>query len=115
MLQPAKGETANGKATEPEKVISFPDRGTTSSHNSQPNMEASSTLTDDYGKFQSVESNPMMSELLNDVPFTLAPHVLELQGTYNSVPEQILTSCLNDNLSRFLYDFTLENSVLCEP
>ncbi|NXJ10864.1 UMAD1 protein, partial [Odontophorus gujanensis] len=64
---------------------------------------------------QNLESSPFMSDLLNDVPFALAPHVLAVQGTYNDVPDRLLTYNINDNLSRFWYDFTLENSVLCDP
>uniref|UniRef100_A0A8V0XKV8 UBAP1-MVB12-associated (UMA) domain containing 1 n=1 Tax=Gallus gallus TaxID=9031 RepID=A0A8V0XKV8_CHICK len=62
-----------------------------------------------------LESSPFMSDLLSDVPFALAPHVLAVQGTHNDVPDRLLTYNINDNLSRFWYDFTLENSVLCEP
>ncbi|XP_010710968.1 UBAP1-MVB12-associated (UMA)-domain containing protein 1, partial [Meleagris gallopavo] len=64
---------------------------------------------------QNLESSPFMSDLLSDVPFALAPHVLAVQGTHNDVPDRLLTYNINDNLSRFWYDFTLENSVLCEP
>uniref|UniRef100_A0A8B9FF18 UBAP1-MVB12-associated (UMA) domain containing 1 n=1 Tax=Amazona collaria TaxID=241587 RepID=A0A8B9FF18_9PSIT len=64
---------------------------------------------------QNLESSPFMSDLLSDVPFALAPHVLAVQGTHNDVPDRLLTYDINDNLSRFWYDFTLENSVLCDP
>uniref|UniRef100_A0A8V5H7C9 Uncharacterized protein n=1 Tax=Melopsittacus undulatus TaxID=13146 RepID=A0A8V5H7C9_MELUD len=64
---------------------------------------------------QNLESSPFMSDLLSDVPFALAPHVLAVQGTRNDVPDRLLTYDINDNLSRFWYDFTLENSVLCDP
>ncbi|XP_009703792.1 PREDICTED: uncharacterized protein LOC104165758, partial [Cariama cristata] len=63
---------------------------------------------------QNLESSPFMSDLLNDVPFALAPHVLAVQGTHSDVPDRLLTYDINDNLSRFWYDFTLENSVLCD-
>ncbi|KFQ03539.1 hypothetical protein N330_08496, partial [Leptosomus discolor] len=62
-----------------------------------------------------LESSPFMSDLLSDVPFALAPHVLAVQGTRGDVPDRLLTYDINDNLSRFWYDFTLENSVLCDP
>ncbi|XP_062979416.1 UBAP1-MVB12-associated (UMA)-domain containing protein 1 isoform X5 [Elgaria multicarinata webbii] len=65
-------------------------------------------------KNQNVESNSSMLELLSDVPFTLAPHVLAVQDTWNDLPRQLLSCDVNDNLTRFWYDFTLENSVLCE-
>ncbi|NXP59238.1 UMAD1 protein, partial [Chloropsis cyanopogon] len=64
---------------------------------------------------QTLESSPFMSDLLSDVPFALAPHVLAVQGTRSDVPDRLLTYDINDNLSRFWYDFTLENSVLCDP
>ncbi|EMP32703.1 hypothetical protein UY3_10153, partial [Chelonia mydas] len=63
---------------------------------------------------QRLENNHFMSELLSDVPFTLAAHVLAVQNTSNGLPDQLLSYNINDNLSRFWYDFTLENSVLCD-
>ncbi|XP_068950572.1 UBAP1-MVB12-associated (UMA)-domain containing protein 1 isoform X4 [Petaurus breviceps papuanus] len=79
----------------------------------QPHGSASGPLKDIEG--QTVESGALMVELLRDVPFTLAPHVLAVQGIVCDLPNHLLTSDVNDNLSRFLYDFTLENSVLCDP
>lgn len=113
------GETVNEKRTEAAGIPSFPEKGATP-NTSQANMETSSWLSPADSsaaceRSQNVEGNPLISDLLNDVPFTLAPHVLEAHNTYNSFPDKILTACINDNLSRFLYDFTLENSVLCEP
>ncbi|XP_078519830.1 UBAP1-MVB12-associated (UMA)-domain containing protein 1 isoform X2 [Lissotriton helveticus] len=113
------GETVSEKRTDAAGIPSFPEKGATT-NTSQANMETSPWLSAAdssaaSGRSQNVEGNPLMSDLLNDVPFTLAPHVLEVLNTYNSFPDKILTACLNDNLSRFLYDFTLENSVLCEP
>ncbi|XP_074051475.1 UBAP1-MVB12-associated (UMA)-domain containing protein 1 isoform X4 [Macrotis lagotis] len=67
------------------------------------------------GESQTVDSSVLVSELLRDVPFTLAPHVLAVQGGVSDLPDHLLTSNINDNLSRFWYDFTLENSVLCDP
>ncbi|KAM9738041.1 UBAP1-MVB12-associated (UMA)-domain containing protein 1 isoform 2-T2 [Menidia menidia] len=61
-----------------------------------PVMEAVSTLPD----------------LLGDVPFTLAPHVLAMQAGFSMVPDVLLSRDINYNLSSFQYDFTLENSVL---
>ncbi|XP_015213373.1 UBAP1-MVB12-associated (UMA)-domain containing protein 1 isoform X2 [Lepisosteus oculatus] len=63
---------------------------------------------------QSVESPPMMPELLGDVPFTLAPHLLALQTGFADLPDALLSRDFNDNLASFRYDFTLENSVLCD-
>ncbi|KAM8770191.1 UBAP1-MVB12-associated (UMA)-domain containing protein 1 [Rhynchonycteris naso] len=63
---------------------------------------------------QTLESSSLMAELLSDVPFTLAPHVLAVQGTISDLPDHLLTYDVSENLSRFWYDFTLENSVLCD-
>ncbi|XP_054420065.1 UBAP1-MVB12-associated (UMA)-domain containing protein 1 [Pteronotus mesoamericanus] len=63
---------------------------------------------------QTLESSSFMAELLSDVPFTLAPHVLAVQGTISDLPDHLLTYDVSENLSRFWYDFTLENSVLCD-
>ncbi|NXH14893.1 UMAD1 protein, partial [Bucco capensis] len=62
-----------------------------------------------------LESSPLMAELLSDVPFALAPHVLAVQGIPSDVPDRLLTYDISESLARFWYDFTLENSVLCEP
>ncbi|KFP83475.1 hypothetical protein N310_02717, partial [Acanthisitta chloris] len=64
---------------------------------------------------QNLESSSFMSDLLSDVPFALAPHVLAVQGVHSDIPDRLLAYDINDNLSRFWYDFTLENSVLCDP
>ncbi|XP_075809976.1 UBAP1-MVB12-associated (UMA)-domain containing protein 1 [Microtus pennsylvanicus] len=61
-----------------------------------------------------LESTSQTAELLSDVPFTLAPHVLAVQGTIGDLPDHLLSYDVSDNLSRFWYDFTLENSVLCD-
>ncbi|XP_066096305.1 UBAP1-MVB12-associated (UMA)-domain containing protein 1 [Saccopteryx bilineata] len=63
---------------------------------------------------QTLESSSLMAELLSDVPFTLAPHVLAVQGSISDLPDHLLTYDVSENLSRFWYDFTLENSVLCD-
>ncbi|ELK12537.1 hypothetical protein PAL_GLEAN10021773 [Pteropus alecto] len=63
---------------------------------------------------QTLENSSLMAELLSDVPFTLAPHVLAVQGTISDLPDHLLTYDVSENLSRFWYDFTLENSVLCD-
>ncbi|KAL2777312.1 UBAP1-MVB12-associated (UMA)-domain containing protein 1 isoform b [Daubentonia madagascariensis] len=64
---------------------------------------------------QTLENTSLMAELLSDVPFTLAPHVLAVQGTISDLPDHLLSYDVSKNLSRFWYDFTLENSVLCDP
>ncbi|XP_035110805.1 UBAP1-MVB12-associated (UMA)-domain containing protein 1 isoform X4 [Callithrix jacchus] len=63
---------------------------------------------------QTLENSSLMAELLSDVPFTLAPHVLAVQGTIIDLPDHLLSYDVSENLSRFWYDFTLENSVLCD-
>ncbi|XP_010630345.1 UBAP1-MVB12-associated (UMA)-domain containing protein 1 [Fukomys damarensis] len=63
---------------------------------------------------QALESSSLMAELLSDVPFTLAPHILAVQGTISDLPDHLLSYDVSENLSRFWYDFTLENSVLCD-
>ncbi|KAL2080526.1 hypothetical protein ACEWY4_024319 [Coilia grayii] len=64
----------------------------------------------------SANSNPNLPELLADVPFTLAPHVLAMQTGRPRLPDLLLnTHTYDDNLESFRYDFTLENSVLSQP
>ncbi|XP_012385056.1 UBAP1-MVB12-associated (UMA)-domain containing protein 1 [Dasypus novemcinctus] len=63
---------------------------------------------------QTLENSSLMAELLSDIPFTLAPHVLAVQGTMGDLPDHLLSYDVSENLSRFWYDFTLENSVLCD-
>lgn len=53
-----------------------------------------------------------LPDLLGDVPFTLAPHVLAMQTGLPVVPDVLLSRDINYNLASFQYDFTLENSVL---
>ncbi|XP_045550763.1 UBAP1-MVB12-associated (UMA)-domain containing protein 1 [Salmo salar] len=64
------------------------------------------------------EAPPSLPELLGDVPFTLAPHVLAMQTGGPGFPlfSEMLMSPrdINHNLASFTYDFTLENSVLCD-
>ncbi|XP_012860097.1 UBAP1-MVB12-associated (UMA)-domain containing protein 1 [Echinops telfairi] len=63
---------------------------------------------------QTLGSSSILAELLNDIPFTLAPHVLQMQAPFSDLPDHLLSSDVSENLSRFWYDFTLENSVLCD-
>lgn len=51
-----------------------------------------------------------LPDLLGDVPFTLAPHVLAMQASFPLLPDVLVSQDLN--LASFHYDFTLENSVL---
>ncbi|XP_065254289.1 LOW QUALITY PROTEIN: UBAP1-MVB12-associated (UMA)-domain containing protein 1 [Emys orbicularis] len=113
------GDTINEQRRASEDKNSFPETGPTYSQPVQPNTEKHSHLTvvgaeEGNETSQHLESNHFMSEFLSDVPFTLAPHVLAVQDTSNGLPDQLLSYNINDNLSRFWYDFTLENSVLCD-
>ncbi|KAI5087389.1 UBAP1-MVB12-associated (UMA)-domain containing protein 1 [Silurus meridionalis] len=60
------------------------------------------------------DSVPGHTELLGDIPFTLAPHILAMQSGLPRLPDFTLPRDINENLANFCYDFTLENSVLCE-
>lgn len=53
-----------------------------------------------------------LPDLLGDIPFTLAPHVLAMQAGLPLIPDVLLSRDINYNLASFQYDFTLENSVL---
>nr|XP_036875758.1 UBAP1-MVB12-associated (UMA)-domain containing protein 1 isoform X1 [Manis javanica] len=50
---------------------------------------------------QTLENSSLMAELLSDVPFTLAPHVLAVQGTISDLPDHLLAYDVSENLSRF--------------
>lgn len=56
------------------------------------------------------EAVSTLPELLGDIPFTLAPHVLAMQA--GLIPDVLFSQDINYNLAHFQYDFTLENSVL---
>ncbi|KAM9340591.1 UBAP1-MVB12-associated (UMA)-domain containing protein 1 [Symphorus nematophorus] len=58
------------------------------------------------------EATSTLPDLLGDVPFTLAPHVLAMQAGFPLIPDVLLSRDINYNLASFQYDFTLENSVL---
>uniref|UniRef100_A0A8C5MV94 UBAP1-MVB12-associated (UMA) domain containing 1 n=1 Tax=Leptobrachium leishanense TaxID=445787 RepID=A0A8C5MV94_9ANUR len=62
---------------------------------------------------QTSEGSTLMAELLNDIPFILAPHIQEVQNICNELPERVPLYNLEEHVARFHYDFTLENSVLC--
>ncbi|XP_021241640.1 UBAP1-MVB12-associated (UMA)-domain containing protein 1 isoform X1 [Numida meleagris] len=114
------GDTADDQNRETKDKTSFPETRPMYDQPPQINTGHQSELTVSRAEVgnersQNLESSPFMSDLLNDVPFALAPHVLAVQSTHNDVPDRLLTYNINDNLSRFWYDFTLENSVLCDP
>ena len=60
------------------------------------------------------DENPTVPDFLGDVPFTLAPHILAMQAGFTLNSDLNLSRDLNYNLTSFNYDFTLENSVLCD-
>ncbi|XP_012368037.1 UBAP1-MVB12-associated (UMA)-domain containing protein 1 [Octodon degus] len=104
------------KANESEDKTSEVD----SSQPSETSRESSARVTAaggpeaDRGAGQPPESRTQPAELLSDVPFTLAPHVLAVQVPVGDLPDHLLSYDVSENLSRFWYDFTLENSVLCD-
>ncbi|NXO39008.1 UMAD1 protein, partial [Locustella ochotensis] len=113
------GDTADDQSKNSKDKTSCPDTRPMYNQSPQINTGHRSQLTvssTEMGnqRSQTLESSPFMSDLLSDVPFALAPHVLAVQGTHSDVPDRLLTYDINDNLSRFWYDFTLENSVLCD-
>ena len=58
--------------------------------------------------------NVSVPDFLGDVPFTLAPHILAMQAGFALNSDLNLSRDVNYNLTSFSYDFTLENSVLCD-
>ncbi|XP_068791040.1 UBAP1-MVB12-associated (UMA)-domain containing protein 1 isoform X2 [Struthio camelus] len=120
MKKRKKGDTAEDQSRESKDKTLFPETRPRYSQPPQINTGHRSQLTvssteEGNERSQNLESSPFMSDLLSDIPFALSPHVLAVQGAHNDVPDRLLTYDINDNLSRFWYDFTLENSVLCDP
>ncbi|NXK87334.1 UMAD1 protein, partial [Formicarius rufipectus] len=109
------GDTVDDQSREPKDKTSFPE--TRPMYNQHPQRSQLAVSSAEVGnqRSQNLESSPFMSDLLSDVPFALAPHVLAGQGTHSDIPDRLLAYDIDDNLSRFWYDFTLENSVLCDP
>ncbi|KAM4874970.1 UBAP1-MVB12-associated (UMA)-domain containing protein 1 isoform 2-T2 [Thomomys bottae] len=73
----------------------------TSKENSTSVTVASLEMENKAG--QMLENSALMAELLSDVPFTLAPHVLAVQGTISDLPDHLLSYDVSENLSRFCY------------
>ncbi|XP_051519563.1 UBAP1-MVB12-associated (UMA)-domain containing protein 1-like [Myxocyprinus asiaticus] len=96
---------------QPSKPSSAGIRGIT--ERAQPSSQATSAKTST--ETHNTDVTPALPELLGDIPFTLAPHILAMQAGLPLVPDIILPLNINDKLDNFCYDFTLENSVLCEP
>ncbi|XP_072821041.1 UBAP1-MVB12-associated (UMA)-domain containing protein 1 isoform X2 [Vicugna pacos] len=111
----AKGKTSDVEGNQPlEEEVSILQNSSldplTGKENSSSVTVASPETDNKAG--QTLENSSLMAELLSDVPFTLAPHVLAVQGTISDLPDHLLSCDVSENLSRFWYDFTLENSVL---
>ncbi|XP_063493156.1 UBAP1-MVB12-associated (UMA)-domain containing protein 1 [Symphalangus syndactylus] len=62
---------------------------------------------------QTLENSSLMAELLSDVPFTLAPHVLAVQGTITDLPDHLLSYDVSENLSRFWLECNGMTSAHC--
>ncbi|KAM6900050.1 UBAP1-MVB12-associated (UMA)-domain containing protein 1 [Xenentodon cancila] len=58
------------------------------------------------------EASSAFPDLLSDIPFTLAPHVLAMHSGLPLVTDVLLSCNLNYSLGSYKYDFSLENSVL---
>ncbi|KAM3822166.1 UBAP1-MVB12-associated (UMA)-domain containing protein 1 isoform 1-T2 [Vipera latastei] len=112
------GTTINEERNNSENKPPLSVMGTQFDHTSQANSGNQSKLTEadterEAKKSQNMENSSVL-EFPNDVPFALAPHILAMQDTCNDFSRQLISCHVNDNLARFWYDFTLENSVLCE-
>ncbi|XP_045041193.2 UBAP1-MVB12-associated (UMA)-domain containing protein 1 isoform X3 [Desmodus rotundus] len=111
-MDSSQGDTANEQSTAASKTSEVEGNQPTGKENPSSVTVAGPEAENKAG--QTLENSSLMAELLSDVPFTLAPHVLAVQGTVSDLPDHLLTYDVSENLSRFWYDFTLENSVLCD-
>lgn len=104
-------QPATNVIVQPSKPSSAGNRGftETAQPSSQPTSAKMSSET------HGVDATPALPELLGDIPFTLAPHILAMQAGLPFVTDITLPHDINDKLANFRYDFSLENSVLCEP
>ncbi|KAK2887206.1 hypothetical protein QQF64_013787 [Cirrhinus molitorella] len=96
---------------QPSKPSSAGNRGITET--TQPSSQPTSAKMS--SETHAADTTPALPELLGDIPFTLAPHILAMQAGLPFVTDITLPHDINDKLANFRYDFTLENSVLCEP
>ncbi|KTG03155.1 hypothetical protein cypCar_00030382 [Cyprinus carpio] len=104
-------QPATNVIVQPSKPSSAGKRGITET--AQPSSEPTSAKMS--SEANAVDATPALPELLGDIPFTLAPHILAMQAGLPFVTDFTLPHNINDKLANFRYDFTLENSVLCEP
>ncbi|KAF6301697.1 glucocorticoid induced 1 [Rhinolophus ferrumequinum] len=86
----ARGETSDVEGSQPLE---------TGQENASSVTVAGSEAENKAG--QTLENSSLMAELLSDVPFTLAPHVLAVQGTVSDLPDHLLSYDVSENLSRF--------------
>lgn len=107
------GDAANDQRTETQSQTSGVEENSPleNSKENPPSVMVASPETENKAG-QTLDNNALMTELLSDVPFTLAPHVLAVEGIVSDLPDHLLSYDVSENLSRFWYDFTLENSVL---
>ncbi|XP_059365911.1 UBAP1-MVB12-associated (UMA)-domain containing protein 1-like [Carassius carassius] len=104
-------QPATNVIVQPSKPSSAGKRGITET--TQPSSQPTSAKMS--SETHAVDATPALPELLGDIPFTLAPHILAMQAGLPFVTDITLPHNINDKLANFRYDFTLENSVLCEP
>ncbi|XP_050992386.1 UBAP1-MVB12-associated (UMA)-domain containing protein 1 isoform X2 [Labeo rohita] len=104
-------QPATNVIVQPSKPSSAGNRGITET--AQPSSQPTTAKTS--SETHAVDATPALPELLGDIPFTLAPHILAMQAGLPFVTDITLPHDINDKLANFRYDFTLENSVLCEP
>ncbi|KAI5149037.1 Ubap1-Mvb12-Associated (Uma)-Domain Containing Protein 1 [Manis pentadactyla] len=86
----ARGKTSEGDSNQPLE---------TGKESSSSGTVAGLEVENKAG--QTLENSSLMAELLSDVPFTLAPHVLAVQGTISDLPDHLLAYDVSENLSRF--------------
>ncbi|KAI4896070.1 hypothetical protein NFI96_034421, partial [Prochilodus magdalenae] len=83
---------------QPSKIPSGAPSRTTEAIQSTPVAPAAKVATEP----QSTEAAPAHPELLGDIPFTLAPHILAMQAGLPFIPDFILPRDFNDNLASFV-------------
>ncbi|RXN06729.1 glucocorticoid-induced transcript 1 protein-like [Labeo rohita] len=101
-------QPATNVIVQPSKPSSAGNRGITET--AQPSSQPTTAKTS--SETHAVDATPALPELLGDIPFTLAPHILAMQAGLPFVTDITLPHDINDKLANFRYDFTLENSVL---
>ncbi|XP_029370259.1 UBAP1-MVB12-associated (UMA)-domain containing protein 1 [Echeneis naucrates] len=85
---------------------------TTPAQASETNLPTASPNTGPVAGPSAVDTTSALPDVLGDIPFTLAPHILTMQSGFPFLPDLLLSHDINHNLASFHYDFSLENSVL---